>query len=615
MQGSAQPPAPNSSQQARKSMPFKSKVAAAVIIALVLLVLGLYLWAGAQRAGLLGYGFMRLQQSELVVNFDRSFVWLNAQGRERKTVELMPERLQPIGEFDFFANGDLLIYHRANPPGVMQNLAAFFRLRQGRQKAGEEAPGERPTGFYRCVLSPLNCQPLAYSSVKPARSMRFVIDRAQNIIYLADTADHSLYKLSAEGEVLASRHEGFQFPNQLVLLNTDLDAGLEPSKEFTKGSLWLADTNHHRLVQLDTQTDTFARELQSHQVTLQGEHRWPHQMTASPEGFWVLVANNAMARGRLALVDPAGKITQPLTKNVLSDAGLTDPLALQYWQGGLWLTDFAEPKLVRIHPQTGRVQTTESASLQALEQEYLAQYGRYKRFEYIALGLFVVIFIGGFAAAWMLEKEQTRAAFRSATKGATFSVDGEITPTGTGDVLWLDSALKPWHHWLPKIIWGIWALMLVAVVVLYLSDSKAPASIMQLGLIMVMFLGVVSWGVQGLFRFLSASKLGVIGESLVLVDGKGARTIAKGNELAYSQHFICADQVAIALGNPNLRFFHEAELKRWVYPRLKHGHKLSAWQQNKHLWRLRHPQMMYSAVMLLAVFILYVLIEFVLVKS
>ncbi|UTF59544.1 hypothetical protein [Gilvimarinus sp. DA14] len=577
----------------------KSKVAAIIIIASVMCALGLYVWAGAKQAGLYGYGFMRLYQGDLVVNFDRSLVWLDETGRERRALDLQIEGLRPVGDFDFFANGDVLVYHRAAPLGVWQNIKAFLRLREPSRLGSAVQAGARADGFYRCRLAPLDCQPLLNPQVLPARSLRLAVDREQNVIYLADTADHSVYKLSASGEVLAARREGFKFPNQLII---------------REGSLWLADTNHHRLVELNTATDKFATEVNSYRVTLGGEHRWPHQLTPTRDGFWVLVGNNAMANGRLALVTGEGEVSQPLAANVLSGAGLTDPLAIQLWQGDLWLSDFAEPKLVRINVQSQRAHRVESESLAALEQRYLARYSHYQLWKNTAIALFVLVLVGGFIAAWLLEKEQTRAAIRSAGRAKTFSVDGEVTPTGSDEIVWLPSALKPWHHWLPKIIWVIWGFMLLALALLYFGAEETPAAIMQLGVIMVVFLAVVSWGVQRLFGFLSASRLGVIGESLVLVDGKGARTVARGAELAYSQHFIFADQIALALGNPNMRFFNEAELKKWVYPRLKQGHKLSPWEQTKHLWRLRHPQMIYSAVMLLAVLILYLLIEFVLVK-
>jgi hypothetical protein len=107
-----------------------------------------------------------------------------------------------------------------------------------------------------------------------------------------------------------------------------------------------------------------------------------------------------------------------------------------------------------------------------------------------------------------------------------------------------------------------------------------------------------------LLASIAGAKLGVIGESLVLVSAKGARTIARGTDLAYSPQFIFAEGVAVALGNPQMRFWDEQALQRWVYPRLKAAQKLTGAQQTKRLWRLRHPQLMWpvalGAVMVLA---------------
>ncbi len=573
----------------------KSKVAAIIIVSCIVCILGLYLWAGSQRAGLHGYGFMRINDGELVVNFDRSWVWLSQTGRERRTLELESENLRPVGDFDFFSNGDLLIYHRQAPLSVWQNLKAFLRLRQAPVASSVGREGQRADGFYRCRLSALGCEALSDANILPARSFRVVIDRATDTIYLADTSDHSVYKLNADGEVLASRHEGFKFPNQLLLRD---------------GKLWLADTNHHRVVELDTHTKHFARELSNRKVTLDHQYRWPLQLAKAPQGLWVLMGDSSVANGRLAFVDRDNDLTQPLAPEVLRSAGLNDPLAIKYWQGELWINDFTQPTLVRLNPASGDVRTIESPRLQALEQVYTRKANDYRRLETLAIGLFVLVMVGGFIAAWVLEKEQTRSVIRSAGRGTTFSVDGEVTPTGTRDILWLSSALKPWHHWLAKIIWLMWALILLVLAGLYFTVEEGAASIVQLGVGIAVFLGIVCWAVQRLFEFLSASRLGVIGESLVLVDGRGQRTVASGAELAYSPHFIIADHVAVALGNPQMRFFTEAELKKWVYPRLQRGQKLSAWQQAHYLWRLRHPQFVYSAVLLAAVLGLYLFIEY-----
>ncbi|MCP8900787.1 hypothetical protein [Gilvimarinus xylanilyticus] len=573
----------------------KSKAAAIIIVSCVVSTLGLYLWAGSQRAGLQGYGFMRVNEGELVVNFDRSWVWLSQTGRERRTLDLESENLRPVGDFDFFANGDLLIYHRQAALSVGQNLKAFLRLRQAPAHSSAGHDGQRADGFYRCRLSVLRCDLLPNANILPARSFRLVIDSATDVIYLADTSDHSVYKLSGDGEVLASRREGFKFPNQLLLRD---------------GALWLADTNHHRVVVLDTHAEGFARERSHRKVTLDHKYRWPLQLATAPQGLWVLVGDSSVANARLAFIDRDNDVTQPLAPEVLRSAGLNDPLAIKYWLGALWINDFTQPKLRRVNPTTGDVQTIDSPRLQSLEQAYTRKANHYRHLEALAIGLFVLVIVGGVIAAWVLEKEQTRQVIRSAGRGTAFSVDGEMTPTGTRDILWLSSALKPWHHWLAKIIWLMWALILLVLLGLYFSVEEASASILQLGAGMAIFLGIVCGAVQRLFGFLSASRLGVIGESLVLVDGRGQRTIASGAELAYSPHFIFADHVAVVLGNPQMRFFTEIELKKWVYPRLRQAQKLSAWQPTQYLWRLRHPQIVYSAVLLAAVLGLYVFIEY-----
>lgn len=575
----------------------KSRIAAIGIVLGAGMALAIYLWASAGQARLFGYGFMRLDQGQLVVNFDRHLVWLDSRGRELSAKDLGAAGLHPAGDFDFFANGDLLVYHRAKPRSVWQNLRAFFSLREGPLRPDTTGPADliRPDGFYRCALDPVRCQPLVDTEVLPARSSRFVIDRRRDLIYLADTSDHSLYKLSASGQPLASRREGFAFPNQLLLRGDEL---------------WLADTNHHRVVQIDTDTERFAEVLQTFEVAAGNSHRWPHQLAESDVGLWVLLGNHAMADGKLRFLSATGELSQPLGPAALAQAGLNDPLAIHFWQDALWVSDFSEPKLVRLHPGTGEVFDVQSETLATLEQGYRTEHERYHRFILLALLLFALVMVSGSIAAWRLEKDQTRRKLSAWTKPAEFDVGGEVTATGRADILWIRSGLATWHRRLPAVLWFCWVAIALLVLSLGFGEAGFSPSLLWLMFAMLVFLGVVNLMAQRILNSIVKSRLGVIGDSLVLVDAAGRRTVARGSNIRYSAQFLLADDVAVALGNQNLRFFAEDELKRWVYPRLGDAHKLSAREQWAALWRLRHPHVTSAAGILAAMLIFLLVLEY-----
>ncbi|MDO3387875.1 hypothetical protein QWI17_18670 [Gilvimarinus sp. SDUM040013] len=571
----------------------KSRIAAALIIVAFVFIGGLYLWAGGEQARLVGYGFLKLDRGQMTVNFDRHWVWLDANGREGRSLDLAAVDLHPVADYDFFANGDLLVLHRAAQRSVWQNLRAFLRISEGPQSAAGTAQG-RQDGFYRCQLLPLNCERLAKITQLPARSSRLVIDRQSDTVYLVDTADHSLYKYSASGRLLAQQSTGFKFPNQLLL---------------TEGQLWLADTNNHRVVRLATAEDTFGEVLETHNINLGGEYRWPHQLAASAAGLWVLVGNNAMADGKLRLIEPSGDLAAPISSQALAKVGIGDPLALHFWQKRLWINDFDAPKLILFDPNSGTSTRAQSPTLTQLEQAHIERWEYYQLMQRIALILFVVLLIGGFAAAWRLERQQTLDKFKSVKNANSLSVDGEITPTGQSGVMWISSGLKPWHHWMIYVLWACTLMCSVLLIYLYVTNDKLGSGFLAVMGAMIVFLLLISLVVSKIFRSIVSAKLGVVGESLVLDDGFGNSTIAKDGALAYTAHFIFADDVAIALGNQNVKFFARNELEKWVYPRLKRARKLSAWEQTVHLWRLRHPQMIYMAIILAAMLALLIFLE------
>ncbi|WP_049722694.1 NHL repeat-containing protein [Gilvimarinus polysaccharolyticus] len=554
----------------------KSRVAAMVIVVFFVLSIGLYFWAGAQRSLLPSYGFMHPSGEQLVVNFGSQFIWLDAAGREQSTLDLTELSMTPVGDFGFFADGDLLVYHRVERLSLLENLAAFLRLRSNRVVGVS-----LDDGFYRCSLELEQCRPLAHSQRHPARSFRLLLEPQSDVIYLADTAAHTLYKLTAEGQVLAKNDGDFKFPNQLLI---------------RAGDLWLADTNHHRVVRVATATENFAQELQAFAVQLGGQYRWPHQLAGGDEGLWVLVGNNAMADGRLQLYSWAGESLRPLTP-----AEHGDPLAIYRWQDRLWLNDFSHPSLVMIDPSTGVTAPVDSPTLAGLTDQTLKAEDGFRRLEWLALGVLALVLIGGFSAAWVLEKDQTRAHL-SGLKRASGSVvaAGVIEPTGQQEVLWIASRIKWYHWWLARSYWVVTLSFVIFMAWDYQSLVKMPA-MLWLVCGSAVFMALVGIMANQLLTNASRTKLGVIGESLVLVSADGVQSIARGKEVAYSSQFIFVDDVTVALGGPQLRFYDEQELKRWVYPRLAEAQKLNNQEQTKRLWQRRHPQLIWPLVLVLMI--------------
>lgn len=367
----------------------KSLLAACIIVSLAALSLAVYLYGNQAKLDTDRYGFFRVQDDYLVTQFGDHLVWLDQYGREQKAQNLRELNLMPHGDFDFFSNGDLLMYSLRSEPNSLELLARLLRLQKRASSAVRpEVASQGQDGLYRCDLQREMCTAFASQLPVLSSSFRLVIDRSTDEVYLADTPAFKLYKLGKAGATLAtSDTQTFRFPNQLVLVNHQL---------------WLADTNNHRVVAVSTDSDHFAQVEQQFTVLLDSRYRWPHQIAKSDKGWWVNIGNGDMAHGRIVHFSENGERGSEQELHEMSD-----PMAIAYWRDTLWLADFAEPILQRYNADGVPLAAVESATLAAVSEESKARYQYYRRVSHFGLGGLILVLVGGFGAAWVLERKQT----------------------------------------------------------------------------------------------------------------------------------------------------------------------------------------------------------------
>lgn len=562
----------------------KSLIAACLIVPTAVTALALYLYANQAKLDIGHYGFFRIIDQQMVVQFDQHLVWLDQYGREQRALDLQTLNIKARGDYGFFSNGDLLVYHSTREPGLMESLATFMRLQKRDYRATRGGDG-----FYRCDLRRRECASFAPQLPALDRSFRFVIDRDTDTVYLSDIPAFRLYKIDNVGNTVAtSDTETFRFPNQLLLKD---------------GDLWVADTNRHRIAAVDTANDSFAEVREEFTVDLGDEYRWPHQLTAGAEGWWIIVGDNSMANGHVVHFSRDGKHEKNLDLQEIRD-----PAALKYWQGALWVADFSRPLLQAYSVDGERLPAVASDTLDALTAESQTAFNKYQALGYLGIGGLILVLIGGFAAAWVLERQETIDHFKSLGGGGVNAVVARpARVVSEHQIYWLTNKMARRKPAVTGLL-VVMAVMLVAGLGMALNQQEEVSpGLAQLGWMSFIFLLIIMAFFYWLAHWASLIKLGVIGNSLVLQNGD-RRTIARAGEITYTDTHLMADNIIISLGNYRHSFFDRKQLHEYVFPRLKDARKCGKMEMIRHLWHARDPLLIVSLVLLAMVAAMYIAI-------
>ncbi|UJJ30436.1 hypothetical protein [Halopseudomonas maritima] len=548
----------------------KSRFAALLVVLCTALFLLGYLWANQQRLQVPGYGFLRSHDGLLSVRFDRQLLWLDAAGSVQQQLDLSRAGLVPTGDHAFFANGDLLVYHRPKEAGVGYWLARYLRLQKQQPR-----PQREQEGFYRCELAQLACAP--YGRALPALDSAFRLAvAADDTVFVADTPGFVIYRLAAGAATPERTADGLlRFPNQLRLS----DEGL-----------WVADTNNQRLLLLGVEAP-FGAVLREVVLSPQQGRSWPHQFAVRGSEWLVNMADDSMRDGLLVRFSTTGAAI-----GVLAADALVDPLAIEPLADQLWVVDAEAGRLLRLDQEGALMPQPVSGVLAELEQQ--AAYSRegYLWAGRVSLAGMVLSLLAGFLAAWLLEREQTRAQFAGwSGRGLAALVAAEPTPIPGGGVYWLTNRLQRRVRWLmPAMALVAIALVYVLIQVLLLGGAwQVQLQMLALTLYAMLALGLVTRD----FLAAARQRLGVSDEALLLeVQGRLSRVPL--SQIRYSRsHLLAPDQV-LFVGQQGHTVFDRKELEQLLFPRLRLASPCAPWVVWKALWHTRHSQAVVLAVLL-----------------
>lgn len=474
-----------------------------------------------------------------------------------------------LGDFAFFAGGDLLLRRGYHDPGFLRNLWRFFRFDNPTPERVENGEG----GLFRCDLSTGECTLFGDGRHGLSDAFHLHIDRATDRVFLADTSRHQLILYGPDGGELDRYSEGLKFPNQI---------------RFWDGRLYVANTNRYELAVIAVDESGFGEALPPIPVTAPrdgAQRRWPVAFTRADGGWWVLMAQSDLAHGGIYRFDLQGERTFTLPQS----AG-ADPIFLEQFDNKLAVADFSARRIDWYESNGSPISAPEYPLLQQYLRELDAQSAGYRDLDLFFTLLFAVALVLGFVTAWV----QTRR-----DRKAPLLPDSGVDPD------------NPQIHWIEpdaKVIRQYrWALALSLGLMLAMLILMPFACGMRLQLLMMLTTaGVLALLFYLVHRWVARARIGVLGEVLVLKDWRDRTASATAERMAYSDQYLLIGDLMILLATQNQSLFPKQELVQWVYPLMKQGAYLPRKQVQKQLLR-NYPELLLALVAILVLLTLVVL--------
>ena len=286
------------------------------------------------------------------VNYGKQILKIDVNSGATRAINLADMGLDIFrGDFKFFSNGDLLI--RLAGAG-----RSAFRIDTGSLSEQQISGG----ALYRCDLMTKRCA--AFSDQLPVLdgTFRLVLD-AQDTVFFSDTNRHTLRKLDSKGNLLASL-EDFRYPNQLLLQD---------------GRLFVADTNKHRIAEVDISDENFGDVIASHKIKLGGEYRWPTELAFVDNHWWVVVTDDLLANSKVALFDTDWQFSHTLNFSTDSQIG-----SIAGFGDQVVIVDYQQHKLFRFNLQQ-QLEDLVPGSMEPLLEQQREAMTKKKNYQYLVI--------------------------------------------------------------------------------------------------------------------------------------------------------------------------------------------------------------------------------------
>jgi streptogramin lyase len=446
-----------------------------------------------------------------------------------------------------------------------------------------------------------SCDPVAWACRDITASLADQLKRQFKV--LLTESQHGMLVSDARGDALW----GVKGPGEEIrrLVDKDLLAGPNDLAFDDKGHLWLADTDHRRIIELlpaaDGTFETGRQHSAINQLTVD-ERFYPMMLAPAQDGkWWVTQAAEFSDRyADLVVYDPdEGAIKRvELPGSVFA----TDIAAAGE---DMLITDLEQFRVYRVNSRTHRVSTFGDEQFTAQMHALKAQRERYLRMSGLAMAgvlIFGILMVVAAVLATPRHKRWTRPPGLFDPQAVA-----ETVPPVSG-VHWLqrNPALERSLKWVELTTFVIVIVMIAGGLGLYgwmlmqagadpVEDLKARLD--ELGL-MLLVGGLLLAGTVPLLRYATRGlkhRLGSDGRQLYIQLSDGRELVVPPTELAYTHQVILYRQHSLPVQTGKRQSIYlDGEVETWLAPLLLQAERLSPLQALRHQWRHSDALLMWS---------------------
>ncbi|MGD8567326.1 MAG: hypothetical protein PVJ39_04525 [Gammaproteobacteria bacterium] len=499
-------------------------VTAVTVILVAILLISLIFWA--RQAALMVGGPDQMQvdpEGNVVIHVADTLYKVSPD------LELMGEIDLPsmgvhnlVGDFAFFANGDLLIRRGNYEPGFIQSLVRYARLPDPEEPVAKKDD----KGLYRCQLANGECSRFGTGDLDFDGAFHLSIDRATDTVYLADTGRHILRKFDHGGKELAVQKHGYRFPNQLQIHDNEL---------------LVADTNHHAVQIAQTGDENFGEIITTHRVSddALGDDSWTYSFAKVGNHWWVNNMGHTMSHGTVAIYDNQWQFQQAI--NLPASA---DPIDIAVFRNRVWISDLSNIGIYQLDFD-GRLLDTPLPQTIARQLATLKEnQGFYQHVNYAMVGLFVLFLVAGFTLAITQARGQPDPAHPSSAEHArTDAVHVNINDPA---IEWI--GFNQQKKRLLKLAMAA-PLLLVAIVPFMFTKIDGMEDILM---IVVLVLAMATGPL--LTRRIFAMGIGTLGDTLILKKSDNSFAAARGKNIFYSDNNILIGDIYVPFNQQQMLF-------------------------------------------------------------
>lgn len=368
----------------------------------------------------------------------------------------------------------------------------------------------------RCDTRLWRCSPLLDHSAQPVEEiLSFALAPEQGRLYLSGLDSHKIKAYDLDGSELYTLKvpKGLKYPNDMQWLGSN--------------RLLIADTNHHRVIELEDLGEGEVRLQQQIEATNELGHKGRHWPTAIKRddqgGTWVVNSNGMLSDGDLIYYDAVGVAQRMIDLEVESELS-----ALAIYPAGVMVSEWESQKLILVNGNDYSISRFGGGQLQDAMSRITEQRLYWKRVYYIGVGVCMVfVSLALFAGYldWLARKEiqLERETSRSFPVNGEWDIPDEIkaklSPDGEG------------VYWLPLKAENLRILRLIAFVIpliliwLFYTISFPASDVVALPLYLAGGMMIVVYTAMLWFMFVAVPRirLGTDGKYFYLIDYLGRK--------------------------------------------------------------------------------------------